>query len=131
MEVGMKIGEVAKKTGVGIETIRFYEKQGLMMMPSRLGRYRNYDHKALERIHFIRSTDKLLQTKEALEVNRGQLSSLYDWWKSHHYSDRGLFNNFIFAVFSSFTKPQTTNHKSQITNHASFRKSCIFAQKHF
>jgi DNA-binding transcriptional MerR regulator len=31
----MRIGEVAKRTGVGIETIRFYERQGLLNEPER------------------------------------------------------------------------------------------------
>jgi MerR family mercuric resistance operon transcriptional regulator len=34
---GMTIGELAKKSGVGIESIRFYERRGLIAQPERPG----------------------------------------------------------------------------------------------
>lgn len=51
----MQIKELALATGVEAETIRFYEKQGLLPDPARLGNgYRNYDSSHLERLSFIR-----------------------------------------------------------------------------
>jgi len=51
----MQIKNLAAATGVDIETIRFYEKQGLLPAPSRLGNgYRNYEAAHLERLSFIR-----------------------------------------------------------------------------
>lgn len=51
----MRIGELSKITGVDIETIRFYEKSGLMPPPARSGNgYRDYMAPHLERLSFIR-----------------------------------------------------------------------------
>jgi len=51
----MRIGELSKATGVDIETIRFYEKSGLMPGPARRDNgYRDYAQQHLERLAFIR-----------------------------------------------------------------------------
>ncbi len=51
----MQIGELARKAGCGIETIRYYEKEGLLRKPERsAGNYRLYGPEALERLRFIR-----------------------------------------------------------------------------
>ena len=51
----MRIGELSKATGVDIETIRFYEKSGLLEAPARSDNgYRDYDRPHLERLAFIR-----------------------------------------------------------------------------
>lgn len=51
----MRIGELSKATGVDIETIRFYEKSGLLPAPARRGNgYRDYAQPQLERLAFIR-----------------------------------------------------------------------------
>lgn len=67
----MKIGEVAKRTGVAIETIRFYERQGLLLQPTRRASgYRQFDESAVARLTFIlRSKDlgfTLAEIKELL-----------------------------------------------------------------
>ena len=51
----MKIGELARATGTKVETIRFYEKIGLLGAPSRTdGNYRDYSAHHLGRLSFIR-----------------------------------------------------------------------------
>jgi DNA-binding transcriptional MerR regulator len=51
----LKIGEVAKASGVGVETLRFYEKSGLLDQPSRTeSGYRLYDTEVLGRLDFIK-----------------------------------------------------------------------------
>ncbi|MET0520209.1 MAG: Cd(II)/Pb(II)-responsive transcriptional regulator [Burkholderiaceae bacterium] len=51
----MRIGELSKATGVDIETIRFYEKSGLLPGPARQANgYRDYAQQHLERLAFIR-----------------------------------------------------------------------------
>lgn len=35
MNISMKIGEVAKQSDVGVETIRYYEREGLLAEPQR------------------------------------------------------------------------------------------------
>jgi Cd(II)/Pb(II)-responsive transcriptional regulator len=51
----MRIGEVAQMTGLDVETVRFYEKTGLLPAPARRGNgYRTYGAEHLERLAFIR-----------------------------------------------------------------------------
>jgi len=51
----MRIGELSRATGVDIETIRFYEKSGLLPGPARSDNgYRDYTQPHLERLAFIR-----------------------------------------------------------------------------
>lgn len=51
----MKIGEVAAAADTAAETIRFYEREGLLPRPSRTrSNYRYYDQVHLERLLFIR-----------------------------------------------------------------------------
>ncbi|MCZ6560493.1 MAG: helix-turn-helix domain-containing protein [Gammaproteobacteria bacterium] len=58
-ESGMQIGQLSKKTGCNIETIRYYEKRGLLPSPPRTaGGYRLYDSDHLKRLTFVmRSRD--------------------------------------------------------------------------
>jgi DNA-binding transcriptional MerR regulator len=50
----MRIGDLAKLTGVSASTIRFYEIQGLLPAPGRLANgYRDYDRHAVEIVKFI------------------------------------------------------------------------------
>lgn len=57
----MRIGELAKKAGVGVETVRFYEKKGLLDQPPRpaAGGFRSYPTEAVSRIRFIRHAQDL------------------------------------------------------------------------
>jgi len=56
----LRIGEVAKQTGVSIETLRYYEKQGLVDSPSRTDAgYRLYGERAVQQIEFIISAKNL------------------------------------------------------------------------
>lgn len=49
------IGELATSAGVGVETVRFYERQRLLARPPKPSRgYRRYSTDALQRIAFIR-----------------------------------------------------------------------------
>lgn len=51
----MRIGELSKAIGVDVETIRFYEKSGLLPSPARdANGYRTYDTSHLERLAFVR-----------------------------------------------------------------------------
>lgn len=51
----MQIKELADATGVDVETIRYYEKQGLLPAPARRDNgYRDYEAAHLERLSFIR-----------------------------------------------------------------------------
>lgn len=51
----MKIGELANKTGMLVETIRFYEREGLLPSPARTaGNYRIYTAQHADQLAFIR-----------------------------------------------------------------------------
>lgn len=51
----MQIKDLARATGVDVETIRYYEKEGLLPEPARLDNgYRHYEQPQLERLSFIR-----------------------------------------------------------------------------
>jgi Cu(I)-responsive transcriptional regulator len=51
----MKIGELSRATGAKVETIRFYERLGLLAAPGRTaGNYRAYEPAHLARLSFIR-----------------------------------------------------------------------------
>lgn len=51
----LKIGEVAKTSGIGIEALRFYERSGLLGRPGRTqSGYRVYDAEVLTRLDFIK-----------------------------------------------------------------------------
>jgi MerR family copper efflux transcriptional regulator len=56
----LKIGEVSKRSGVGVESLRFYEKVGLLGRPSRTeSGYRLYDAEVLDRLDFIKRAQVL------------------------------------------------------------------------
>lgn len=56
----MTIGKLAQSAGVGVETVRFYERKGLLEEPSRAeSGYRQYSPEALMRLRFIRQAKEL------------------------------------------------------------------------
>lgn len=59
-DVRIPIGKVAAQTGCHIETIRFYEKEGLLPAPGRtVGGHRLYTNAMVERLVFIRRSREL------------------------------------------------------------------------
>src|SRR5215475_5447364 len=64
----IKIGEVARRAGVGIETLRFYERSGLLDRPARTeGGYRLYDAETLKTLEFIKRAQSLGFTLEEIK----------------------------------------------------------------
>lgn len=56
----LKIGEVSRRSGIGVEALRFYEKGGLLDRPSRtFSGYRVYGEEVLERLAFIKRAQAL------------------------------------------------------------------------
>lgn len=66
----MTIGQLAKETGVGVETIRFYERRGLIEEPSRReSGYREYSDDVPARVDFIKRAKELgFSLKEISEL---------------------------------------------------------------
>lgn len=64
----MKISEVAERCEVNVQTIRFYERRGLLRDPrSGVGGYRDYDEADVERLQFIRQAQTLGFTLHEVE----------------------------------------------------------------
>ncbi len=85
----LKIGELAEKTDCPVQTIRYYEREGLLPEPARTeGNYRLYGNAHLERLSIIRhcrSLDMtldeirtLLRFRDAPEENCAGVNTLLD-----------------------------------------------------
>lgn len=69
----MTIGKLAKEAGVGVETVRFYERKGLIRKPAkRESGFRTYSMDEVTRIRFIRRAQELgftlREVKELVEL---------------------------------------------------------------
>ena len=67
--MGYTIGNLARASGVGVETVRYYERRGLVPQPSRAtGAYRRYTHGHVSRIRFIRRAQELGFSLDEIET---------------------------------------------------------------
>ena len=56
----LTIGQVARSAGIGVETVRFYEREGLLEEPERRASgYRQYGEEVVRRLRFIRRAKEL------------------------------------------------------------------------
>ncbi|HEX9867711.1 MAG TPA: MerR family DNA-binding protein [Candidatus Tectomicrobia bacterium] len=67
---GLTIGDVAKEAKVNIETLRYYERRGLLTSPPRsLSNYRLYTEDTVRRVRFIKGAQELgFSLKEILDL---------------------------------------------------------------
>jgi MerR family transcriptional regulator, mercuric resistance operon regulatory protein len=69
----MTIARLAASGGVGVETIRYYQRRGLMAEPAKVGSTRRYDFDDARRLRFIRQAQAagftLDEIKELLELD--------------------------------------------------------------
>lgn len=83
----MQIGQLARQAGVAIDTVRYYERQGLLPSPERLASgYRRYGTQDVARLRFIRlakelgftlqEIGELLQLSAAREGDRAEVRAL-------------------------------------------------------
>ncbi|MDH0746440.1 Cd(II)/Pb(II)-responsive transcriptional regulator [Pseudomonas sp. GD03842] len=67
MSASFKIGELARLTDCPVETIRYYEREGLLAEPARSdGNYRLYTQEHVERLTFIRNCRSLDMTLDEI-----------------------------------------------------------------
>ena len=67
MNLQLRIGELARRAQCPAETIRYYEREGLLAVPIRTaGNYRVYGHSHLERLSFIRNCRSLDMTLDEI-----------------------------------------------------------------
>lgn len=84
----MKIGELAQAAQCSVETIRYYEKEGLLPAPSRTrGNYRDYGAGHIERLCFIRNCRALDMAQEEIRQLLG--------WMDHPADDCGVVNRLV------------------------------------
>ena len=80
----LTIGKLATAGGVGVETIRFYQRKGLLDQPTRDGGIRRYGSDDVRRLKFIRQAQAagftLAEIKELLDLDasddRGRVREL-------------------------------------------------------
>ncbi len=80
----LTIGKLAAAGGVGVETIRFYQRKGLLDQPTRDGGIRRYGTDDVRRLQFIRQAQAagftLAEIKELLDLDasddRGRVREL-------------------------------------------------------
>ena len=57
---GFRVGEIARQAGVNLQTIHYYERQGLLPRPPRTeSNYRVYPQDAVRRVQFIKRAQEL------------------------------------------------------------------------
>jgi Cd(II)/Pb(II)-responsive transcriptional regulator len=94
MSALLKIGELSRMTGAAVETIRYYEREGLLAAPARSeGNFRLYGSVHLERLQFIlncRSLDmtldeirRLLELRDAPSDSCAGVNQLLDGHIGH------------------------------------------------
>jgi hypothetical protein len=90
----MRIGELGKKADCLVQTVRFYESEGLLPEPARSeGNFRLYDEVHLQRLLFIRrcrakdmtldEIRQLLNLRDRPELGCGEVNALVDAHIAH------------------------------------------------
>jgi len=68
------IGKLAEMSGVGVETVRFYQRKELLREPKTNGAFRTYSEEDAQKIIFIKKAQELgfslAEIKELLELNK-------------------------------------------------------------
>jgi MerR family mercuric resistance operon transcriptional regulator len=72
----LTIGGLAAAGGVGVETVRFYQRKGLLQTPTRKTGIRRYGREDVRRLRFIKQAQTagftLAEVKELLELDAGE-----------------------------------------------------------
>lgn len=113
----MKISELSKSTHTNIETIRYYEKQGVLQPPKRLvNGYRYYNEESVEQLNFIKKCRTLGFSLENIKVlNRIKFSM-----EDHYQADQLVLNQLI----------QVENKISQLLEIKAFLQSIFTESEH-
>lgn len=74
--LSLTIGKLAAAGGVGVETIRFYQRKGLLGTPSRDSGFRHYGPEDVRRLRFIKQAQAagftLEEIRELLALDAGE-----------------------------------------------------------
>ena len=81
----MKVNELSKRTGINLETIRYYEKQGILPEPKRQANgYRSYNEESVAQLIFIKNCRRLGFSLEDIK----QLNELKFHTANHYHADK-------------------------------------------
>jgi len=118
----MKIGELAKAAGTTVETVRYYEKEGLLPAPDRGdNNYRSYGPQHVDRLRLIRNCRALDMTQEEIRA----ILQLAD----SHAADCGPINDIFDAHIIHVDEriAELTQLKAQLGD---LRLRCLSARPH-
>ncbi|MFC4274349.1 Cd(II)/Pb(II)-responsive transcriptional regulator [Achromobacter aloeverae] len=118
----MKIGELAKAAGTTVETVRYYEKEGLLPAPERgVNNYRSYGPQHVDRLRLIRNCRALDMTQEEIRA----ILQLAD----SHAADCGPINDIFDAHITHVDEriAELTQLKTQL---GELRQRCLSARPH-
>ena len=72
----LTIGSLARDARVGVETVRFYQRKGLVAVPPKAGGIRRYDARDVERLRFIKRAQAagftLTEIAELIALDAGE-----------------------------------------------------------
>ena len=74
-ERAIQIGELSRRAGCNIETIRYYERIGILPAPPRQGRYRRYEPEHVSTLRFVRRSRELGFTLDEVRALLGLASA--------------------------------------------------------
>ena len=84
MTTGLRSGEVAAAAGVNLQTLRYYERRGLLAEPDRsLGGHRLYPVEAITSLRVVKAAQRLGFTLD-------EIADLIDTGRHHHRPVQGL-----------------------------------------
>jgi DNA-binding transcriptional MerR regulator len=96
----MLIGELSEKTGLSRDTIRFYEKEGLIKMPKKLRRennYKEYPESTVDRIVLIKSIQEFGFTLKEIDI-------FFELWQEEDASCKNL----VFTLENKLAQVEAT-----------------------
>jgi DNA-binding transcriptional MerR regulator len=121
----MKIGQVAGVAGVSIDTVRFYERRGVLPVPERTpSGYRTYTPATVERIRLARRLQRLgLTLEEVIDAlhatDHGDITCASERWRLETVLDR---------IDTKIAELQATRRHVQDVITACDRGDCVFAE---
>jgi len=120
----MKIGQVATEAGVSVDTVRFYERRGVLPAPERMASgYRTYTDAAVERIRLARRLQglgfSLDEVIDALHANdRGDATCQSERWRLEAVLER---------IDAKIAELRTVRREVRVVLAACDKGSCVFA----
>lgn len=117
LESNVTIGAFAKAAGVGVETIRFYQRKGLLLEPSKpYGGIRRYGQSDVARVRFVKSAQRLgFNLDEVAELLRLQDGTHCE--EASRLAEHKLFD--VSEKLENLTRMQTALSEIVLACHAS------------